>query len=321
MPPRRRPPAAARHPAPPARDCVRAARGGDHECARRSAARARSPYARGSRYAPRPARLRQQLERRLAVAVLQVLLAQPMAVHAQQQLAPGLRHERHLLHLIGSLARHCSRRADDRPALVFPAPHRVDTHPCPSRVKSSLEASLVLSRVILQPMSIDPALETPHPMSLTDRLHALDRPQQRQPAAQLPRRGDQEVRRRRRRPARGADRLLRLRLAVPAAARARDRARLRARRRSQGPGQRPALGRSASSRSSAISCRATSTRSKAAPARWRSASSACCSAAWASSAPRRTPSSRSGTSRASAARTSSPGGCAASACSPSSACC
>ena len=49
-----------------------------------------------------------------------------------------------------------------------------------------------------------------------------------QPAAELPRGGDQEVRRRPGRPARRADRLLRLRLAVPAAARARDGARLRA---------------------------------------------------------------------------------------------
>ncbi len=39
-------------------------------------------------------------------------------------------------------------------------------------------------------------------------------------------------------------------------------------------------------------------------ARWRSASSGCCWAAWASSAPRRTRSSRSGTYRASAVRTS-----------------
>ena len=46
------------------------------------------------------ARLREQLERRLAVAVLEVLLAQPMAVRAQQHLAPGLRHQRHLLHLV-----------------------------------------------------------------------------------------------------------------------------------------------------------------------------------------------------------------------------
>ena len=47
--------------------------------ARCSAARRTSPAA----------SVRDELERRLAVAVLEVLLAQPVAVHAQQQLAPG----------------------------------------------------------------------------------------------------------------------------------------------------------------------------------------------------------------------------------------
>ncbi len=115
--------------------------------------------------------------------------------------------------------------------------------------------------------------------------------QQRHRMAELPRGGDQEVRRRRSRAARGADRLLRVRLAVPAAARARDGAGLRARRRPEDAGKRPALHARPvpDHRRPAAAQRALAHRQpgRAGDRRRRSR----CSAAWASSAPPRTRSS------------------------------
>ena len=63
----------------------------------RNAARACSPDAARLENVASATRVRHQLERGLAVAVLEILPAQPVAVRAQQQLALGARHQRHLL--------------------------------------------------------------------------------------------------------------------------------------------------------------------------------------------------------------------------------
>ena len=41
-----------------------------------------------------PANMADQLQRRLRIAILEVLLAEPEAVHPQQEIPPGVRHER-----------------------------------------------------------------------------------------------------------------------------------------------------------------------------------------------------------------------------------
>ena len=51
-----------------------------------------------------PVDLPDQLERRLRVAVLEILLAQPEAVRPQQQVPSGLRDERDLLDGVGGAA-------------------------------------------------------------------------------------------------------------------------------------------------------------------------------------------------------------------------
>ena len=43
---------------------------------------------------------REQLERRLAVAVLEILRTQPVAMDAQQQIALRARHQRNLIHRV-----------------------------------------------------------------------------------------------------------------------------------------------------------------------------------------------------------------------------
>ena len=47
--------------------------------------------------APAPSRVCHELERGLAVAVLEILLSQPVAMNSQQKLAPGASHQCDLL--------------------------------------------------------------------------------------------------------------------------------------------------------------------------------------------------------------------------------
>ncbi len=71
------------------RSCARRPPGGDRGCARRTAARARARGASGSAKRPPLRTCADQLQRRLRIAVLEVLPAQPEAVRPQQQLPPG----------------------------------------------------------------------------------------------------------------------------------------------------------------------------------------------------------------------------------------
>ena len=105
--------------APPASGCARTARAGDRGRARGSAARARSPDAAGWRTRS-AAGVRDQLERRLAVAVLEILPAQSVAMYPQQQLALGACHQRDLLRRVEPVRRRAP-QASERSGLVFAA--------------------------------------------------------------------------------------------------------------------------------------------------------------------------------------------------------
>ena len=76
---------------------------------------------------PPTARLRHELERRLAVAVLQVLEAQPVAMRGQQHPARGLRDQRHLLGLVESRPARSGSPPGCRPELARDSRSRVES--------------------------------------------------------------------------------------------------------------------------------------------------------------------------------------------------
>ncbi len=91
---RRGPRAGARRRSPPPSGCVRSARGDDRGSSTGVAARARWRYAHCRRTPACAPGASEQLERRLAVAVFEVLARETVAVDGEQQLTPERGHER-----------------------------------------------------------------------------------------------------------------------------------------------------------------------------------------------------------------------------------
>lgn len=123
-------------------------------------------------------RVGQELERRSAVAVLQVLTPQPVAMDSQQYLTLGARHDRHLLDLIArATASRCTVAAIPLGGSPLVSGRHMDmSRPRARRPPSQLSSDSPRAQAPTPARA--PTLSAEMHMSISDRLHHLDRHQQ-----------------------------------------------------------------------------------------------------------------------------------------------